>query len=127
LALGDWDIPVYAIEGVMPHNKYGRITADASVDHVVQEFPDADLIVIEGLQGLMPNTGRGQTQNKAELNWMIDVRDRFLNNGKTIIATTHSPKAIEKSKHKRENFLGSQALIGACGTMVSFDLPEGQN
>jgi len=121
----DWDAPVYPIEDVIPRSTAGFIELEPTIQHVVDKFPDIGLYVIEGLQGFISNTSRGQSQNKAEQLWAMRLRDQVLNKGKTIIATTHSPKATEL-KSNREAMLGSQALIGASGTIIQFSLPDGE-
>jgi hypothetical protein len=112
------------MEEIVPRTSKGLIEVEPQIKHIVDKFPDCGLYVVEGLQGFLPNTARGQSENKAEQLWALRLRDEILNKGKTILATTHSPKAIEGYKHNRENMLGSQALIGAAGTIVHFALPE---
>ena len=123
LGFEEWDAPMFAMEDVIPRNSLKQIEREPAIDQIVKKFPDIDLYVIEGLQAFLPNTARGQTQNKAEQLWCMRLRDEVLNKGKTIIAVTHSPKMTEGYRHNRENFLGSQALIGAAGTLISFNLP----
>jgi hypothetical protein len=122
LGFADWDAPVYAMEDVV--SKVGGRIEEPTIFQIEKRFPNCSLYVVEGLQGLLPNTGRGQSQNKAEQIWALQIRREILNGGKTIIATTHSPKMTEGYKHNRENMLGSQALIGAAGTIVHFALPD---
>ena len=122
IGLEDWDFPCYPMTEIIPRNNRGKIDLEPSYTYILDRFPRAQLIVIEGLQGFMPNTGRGQSQNKAELIWAMKLQDEVLNRGITMIATTHSPKSSEYA-HDRENMLGSQALIGAASTILRFDVP----
>lgn len=122
LGLDHWNMPAYSIEEVIPRNNLKKIDLEPNIFQILAKFPDADLYVIEGLQGLMPNTGRGQSLNKAQMLWVIQVRDQILNPGKTIIAVNHTPKSSDAS-HDRENMLGSQGLIGGLGTVIKFALP----
>jgi hypothetical protein len=124
LGFGDWDAPAWAIEEIVPRDAGKRISTDPTIKHVADKFPDAELYVIEGLQGFLPNPARGQSQNKSEQLWALRIRDEVLNKGKTIIAVTHSPKSFEQYRHNRKNIIGSQALIGAAGTIITFALPE---
>lgn len=124
LNLGEWQAPMYAIEDVMGHQDTTGMINDPSIFEIEKRFPWAELIVIEGLQVLLPDTGRGRSTNKSDMLWMIQVRDMILSKGKTIIATTHSPKSGQDYLNERSNFLGTQSLIGACSTMVSIDVPR---
>jgi hypothetical protein len=123
LGLDHWDIPCYAIEDLASRDSGGNIDSDPDIFRVAQMFPNARLIVLEGLQGFLPDTKRGQSQNKAEQIFMMRVRDQILENGTTIIATTHTAKNVGEMPNKRNGFLGSAALIGACSTCVAFDIP----
>jgi RecA-family ATPase len=112
IGLADWNIPMYSIEEICERDTVTkRITVEPDLFMVANRFEDVELIVVEGLQGFLPDIKRGQTQNKAEQLWMVKIRDEILNTGKTIIATTHSPKAEDntKSANNRKAFLGSQA------------------
>jgi hypothetical protein len=125
LGYSDWDAPCYAMEDIALRDAGNHISEEPTIFHVAKTFPDAELIVIEGLQAFLPNTQRGQTQNKADQLWMMRIRDQILNRGRTIIATTHTAKSKLQtgSMDKRNTFLGSAALIGACSTCVAFDNP----
>ena len=126
IGLESWNIPCYNMAELIPRNGFGKIELEPHLDMIVERFPDVELYVIEGLQGLTPNTGRGQSQNKAELLFCMKMQDLILNKGKTVIAFTHSPKNSEYI-HDRENMLGSQALIGAASTIINFDVPPDAN
>ncbi len=126
LNIHDWDAPVYSMEEIIAKDSNGRITAEPTIFQITSKFPNAKLIVLEGLQGFLPNTGKGQSQNKADQLWCMQIRDRILNKGKTIIAVNHSPKSAEYA-NDRENMLGSQALIGAASTIIRFDTPLDPN
>lgn len=123
LGLDDWNIPAYSIEEVMPRSQASKkIELEPDIFEIFRRFPDVKLFFIEGLQGLLPNQGRGQSLNKAQMLWVIRLRDAALNHGITIIAVNHTPKASD-AVHDRENMLGSQGLIGGLGTVIMFDLP----
>ena len=126
LGLRDWDAPVFGHEDVAPRNASGRIDAEpdliATIKRMMDAQPKLEFFVFEGLQGYLPNQGRGQSLNKAHAMWMMQVRDLLLNRGITILAVTHTPKSSD-AVNDRENMLGSQGLIGALGTVVKFDLP----
>lgn len=126
LGYGDWDAPVYAMEDILPKSTLGVIDVEPTIEQIIDHFPDVDAFFIEGLQSLMPNTGRGQSQNKAEQLWCLRTRYTCLNLGKTIIAVTHTPKSGEYN-NDREAMLGSQALIGGAGTVIKFQLPPDLN
>lgn len=131
LGYADWDIPCYAMEDLALRDSGNLISEEPTIFHVANRFPDAELIVVEGLQAFLPNTQRGQSQNKADQLWMMRIRDQILNpskkflHGRTIIATTHTAKSKQQAgkMDKRNSFLGSAALIGACSTCLSFDSP----
>ena len=125
LGYGKWDAPLYAMEDLALRDSGHLIAEEPTIFHIAKTFPDAELIVIEGLQAFLPNTQRGQSQNKADQLWMMRIRDQILNPGRTIIATTHTAKSKLQtgSMDKRNTFLGSAALIGACSTCVAFDNP----
>jgi hypothetical protein len=131
LGYSDWDIPCYAMEDLALRDSGGLIDQEPSIIHIAERFPDAELLMIEGLQGFLPNTQRGQSQNKAEQIWVMRIRDQILNPskkfpfGRIIIATTHTAKSKQAvgGMDKRNTFLGSAALIGACSTCISFDIP----
>lgn len=124
LGLGAWDIPAYAIEELCPRDDSTKLLVAPTVEHIHNLFPKAKLIVLEGLQTVLPNTGRGQTQNKAESLWLINLRDQVLNKGITVIATEHKPKKVDSGTSKRNTPLGTASLIGGSGTVISFDYPE---
>jgi hypothetical protein len=97
LDFGHWDIPAYAIEQIIRGTFIRRlISSPASLQS--SSSSGRKLFVIEGLQMLLPNPGRGQSFNKAQGIWVLRVRDEILNEGKTIIAVTHSPKIIDDFK-----------------------------
>ena len=127
IGLGDWDAPIYEMKDVMPRSSRGRLDVDPAISQVAEYFPKAKLYIIEGLQGVLPNTGRGQSQNKAEQLWAMRLRDEVLDKGITIIATTHTPKSNEATGRKREAMLGSHSLIGAAGTIIHFAMPPVQD
>jgi RecA-family ATPase len=124
IGLGDWHAPMYAIEEVMGHQDATGALNDPSIFEIENHFPHAELIVVEGLQALLPDTGRGRSTNKSDLLWLIQVRDLILSKNKTIIATTHNPKSSQEYINERSNFLGTQSLIGGCSTLVSVDVPR---
>lgn len=113
LGYGDWDIPIYSIEDLGNEPDLGVI---------FDRFPTTDLYVVEGLQAALPD-GKGN-QNRIEMRWAIEMRKKMLNKGKTIIATTHSPKSQVDTAHSRSNFLGSVSLHACFSTMISFDIPS---
>lgn len=113
LGFGSWDIPIYSIEDLGNEPEIGII---------FDRFPDVDLYVVEGLQAALPD-GRGN-QNRAEMRWAIEMRKKMLNKGKTLLATTHSPKSQIDTAHSRSNFLGSVSLHACFSTMISFDIPQ---
>lgn len=113
LGYGDWDIPIYSIED---------LANEADLEVVFDRFPNIELFVIEGLQAALPD-GKG-SQNRQEMRWAISLRRKILNKGKTMLATTHSPKSQIDTAHARSNFLGSVSLHACFGTMISFDIPE---
>ncbi len=131
LGYSNWDFECYAMEDLALRDSGNLISEEPTIFHVANRFPDAELIVIEGLQAFLPNTQRGQSQNKADQLWMMRIRDQILNPskkfpyGRTIIATTHTAKSKQAvgKVDKRNTFLGSAALIGACSTCVAFDSP----
>jgi hypothetical protein len=126
LGLTDWDIPAYAIEELSPRDTTTKLLVAPTIEHIHNLFPKAKLIVLEGLQTALPNTSRGQTQNKAESLWLINLRDQILNKGITVIATEHKPKKVDAGMNKRNTPLGTASLIGGSGTVVSFDYPTDQ-
>lgn len=123
LGLGNWDAPVFSVEEICPRNSAGALS-DPNIFQLVKAHPQVKLWVLEGLQGFLPDTPKGRSQNKAEMLWMVALRDMVLSKGITVIAVTHSPKMAEAYIHNRSNFLGTQSLIGGCSTLVSFDLPS---
>jgi len=125
LGLSNWDIPAYAIEELCPRDTATDLLVAPTIEQIHQLFPKAKLIVLEGLQTILPNTSRGQTQNKAEGLWLINLRDRILNKGITVIATEHKPKKVDAGVNKRNTPLGTASLIGGSGTVISFDYPAG--
>lgn len=122
LGMDSWNMPAYAIEEVIDRNASKKIDIEPSIFRIVDKFPKCELFVIEGLQMLLPNVGRGQSLNKAQGMWVIKLRDEILNKGITIIAVNHTPKSSDAA-HDRENMLGSQGLIGGLGTTITFGLP----
>jgi hypothetical protein len=113
LGFGNWDIPIYSIED---------LANEADLEKVTDRFPKIDLFVVEGLQAALPD-GKG-SQNRQEMRWAISLRKKLLNKGKTLLATTHSPKSQIDTAHARSNFLGSVSLHACFSTMISFDLPQ---
>lgn len=126
IGLGEWDLPLFSVEDTLRRSKTGRLSEDPALDIIFAQFPDTKLFVIEGFQSFIPDTPKGRSQNKHEQVWMSQVRDQLLSSGRTIIGTTHAPKASNEraSSDPRAGFLGSQSLIGACSTMVSIEAPE---
>ncbi len=63
------------------------------------------------------------SQNKSDMLWMVKMRRQFFSQGKTVIATTHSPKKMmgQGYESSRSNFLGTQSLMGTASTLISFD------
>jgi len=126
MGIDNWNMPAYAIEEVIERNGQKKIDMEPSIFGIVKRFPDCQLYVIEGLQMLMPNVGRGQSLNKAQGMWIVRLRDEILNQGKTIIAVNHKPKG-NMASHDREDMMGSQGLIGGLGTTVNFGLPPDEH
>lgn len=127
LGLGDWDIPAYGVEEICNREDLSNNLVAPTLDRIFQVFPDVKFITLEGLQTVMPNTNRGQSQNKSESLWMLQTRETILNRGITILATEHIAKGSDQTgavRTRRNKALGSAALIGAVGTIVSFDYPE---
>ena len=132
LDLLHWKFDNYALEDLLGVSKVtGHLESPDIIKHILNnpKFSHAKLIVIEGLQALMPNVPKGQSQNKAELLWAMEVRKILALNNRTIIATTHNPKQTgpgQSSSDERSKFLGSQGFIGSCSTMVGFEKDEKQ-
>lgn len=118
LKMAEWNLPAYPIEDVVMKDNY-------TIEKIMERFPQAELYIIEGFQGLLPDTGRGVSQNKAEMKWVIELRRKVLSKGKTVIGITHNPKMKtgESYESARSNFLGSNSLIGCTSTLVSFEVP----
>jgi len=123
LGYKDWDCPVYSHEECIGRDANGKIDVEPNIWDIHKKFEWAELLVIEGLQGYLPNTGKGQALNKAHMLWFMQLRDQVLNKGVTIIFVTHTPKASDQT-NDRENMLGSQSLIGAFGTVGVFDVQQ---
>lgn len=115
LGIEDWDMPAYAIEDL--------ITDDLDIFKIFLRFPNVQFYVIEGFQALMPSAKFGQ--NKADITWMAEVRRRILSQGRTLLGTTHAPKAKlgDEYASSRSNFLGSQSFIATCSTLITIDHP----
>ena len=123
-----WGFVEHAIEDLLPSIKVPGMNDIEMIgkvpdfwQHIFPKFPWAELFVIEGLSSLLPDIDKGRSQNKQEQIWGINIRKYLGPTNKTIIATTHSPKvqaASGMSTDDRSKFLGSQALIGGCSTMV---------
>lgn len=126
LGLEQWEMPCYNMAELIPRSASGQIELEPHINQIMAAHPHAELYVIEGLQGLTPNTARGQSQNKAELIFMLRIQDAILSKGKTILAVTHPPKS-GNGGNDREGILGSQALIGAASTIIKFDVPPDVN
>lgn len=119
LGMGNWDIPAYPVEDL------GLL--DPSLEAIMKRFPEVELFVIEGFQSVIPDVGKGQSQNKADMLWMSRLRKKFLSQGKTVIGITHNPKLKvgEAFESARSNFLGSNSLLACTSTLVSAGMPEG--
>lgn len=124
LGYTDWNIPAYAVEELCGVEEGTKLLVPPTIFRIHELFPKAKLIFLEGLQTLSPNTTRGQSQNKAETLWIMEMRHKILNKDITIIATEHVSKSDVQSKSIRNRALGSASLIGGAGTIVSFDFPE---
>ena len=131
IGLLHWRFEAYSLEDLLAVNKTTKhLDSPDLIKHVIgnEKFKHAELFVIEGLQALMPNVPKGQSQNKAELVWAMQSRRILSPTNKTIIATTHNPKQTsgpgQSSSDERSKFLGSQGFIGSCSTMIGFEKDE---
>jgi AAA domain len=125
IGLADWNIPVYPIEEICSRNEVDETLEAPTIFQIHRRFPNAQLICLEGLQTITPNTGRGQTQNKAEALWILEIRDKILNKGITVIASEHQGKGSDGTgTSQRKRALGSATMLGGIGTTVSFDYPR---
>lgn len=116
VGLEHWDAPIFSIEEVT-NTAYGY-SLETILNH--PHFNGIKLFVIEGLQGLIPSPGPRQSQNQAEMQWIIGIRQMLFASQRAIIAVTHPPKSkrTEVYASSRSETLGSQS-IGACsGTMI---------
>jgi RecA-family ATPase len=116
LGLGDWPIPMYSIEEVS--------SGDPDLLKLHQRFPHIDLFVIEGIQAFVPDT-KG-SQNKADMLWVMKLRQHLLGTQKTITGTTHMPKGTggQSGTGDRTDFLGSASLLACCSTLINFEYPD---
>ena len=124
LGYSDWEFEAHALEELIYDKATGKCKSpDFAVD-ILKRFPYAQLVVIEGLQAVMPDTSKTRSQNKQELLWALEQRYILAESNRTIIATTHNPKinqAGAATNDERSKFLGSQGFIGSCSTMIGFE------
>jgi hypothetical protein len=125
IGLDKWEFEAHSLEDILPKTS-GKITESPDLSkHILKRYEYAELIVIEGLQALMPDVARGRSQNKQELLWALEQRLVLTPQNKTIIATTHNPKIAQQGvQDDRSKFLGSQGFIGSCSTMIGFEKDE---
>jgi len=119
MGLADWDAPIYSMADLFPDltNAYD---IDKILEHPHLQY--AQLLVIEGLQSLLPDTKPGQGQNKVEQIWMAQLLKRIEYSSRSIIAVTHQPKGIKKSHEytsSRTDYLGSASVGGSSSTIVN--------
>jgi hypothetical protein len=124
LGLGHWEFESYALEDLIydPATKRCK-SPDFTID-ILQRFKYAKLIVVEGLQAVMPDNSKTRSQNKQELLWALEQRYVLAQGNRTVIATTHNPKVAAMgapANDERSKFLGSQGFIGSCSTMIGFE------
>ena len=112
-----WDPPIYSVEELMK--------GEPDIQKIYMRFPDVDLFIVEGLQGFIPQAP-GQSQNRSEMLWVLNLRRTILSHGKTIVGTTHTPKQKwgDNFSNSRANILGSSSLIASCSTIITVDLPR---
>lgn len=118
-----WEAPLYALEEITDFQN--GLSIDTIFNHPL--FRDTKFFVLEGFQALIPDPPRGMSQNKHEMIWLMQLRDRLAKNDCTILAVTHPPKQKEKEKYisKRSNVLGSVSIGATVGTMIWVDsLPK---
>lgn len=134
LGYGAWNIEAYALETLIKNKVSGSFDSPDFTKHILKKFPHAELIVVEGLQALMPDNDKKRSQNKNELIWALEQRHVLAEGQRTIIATTHNPKVAQigtSTTDERSKFLGSQGFIGSCSTMIGFEKhatnPKGRN
>ena len=124
IGLGDWEFEAHSLEELLWDQQLKTCRDPNFADHVLRKFEYAKLVVVEGLQAVMPDRSRSRSQNKEELLWALEQRHILAEKGRTVIATTHNPKLVQTqgaSVDERSKFLGSQGFIGSCSTMISID------
>lgn len=126
MGLQDWRFECYALEELIYNKAAARCDPPEFARHVLDKFKFAKLVVIEGLQAVMPDHSKARSQNKQELLWALEQRLVLARDNRTVIATTHSPKetagiAASVSRDDRSKFLGTQGFIGSCSTMISLE------
>lgn len=116
IGLADWDAPIFSTHELF--NFGTGFTIEDILHH--DYFRPCKLIVIEGLQALIPDTRAGQAQNKVELNWMNAINKFLFETGKTVILVTHNPKMKtgEKFASDRADVLGSVSIGASTSTMI---------
>ena len=124
LGLGDWEFETYALEDLIYDQKTSKCKSPDFTLDILNKFPHAKLIVVEGIQAVMPDMSKTRSQNKNELIWALEQRRILTDGNRTVIATTHNPKVTNNgapSNDERSKFLGSQGFIGSCSTMIGFE------
>lgn len=123
IGYGDWQFEAYALEELIYIPSRKCCEPPDFTKHVLDKFPYAKLIVMEGLQAIMPDHSKNRSQNKQELLWALEQRLVLSSNNRTVIATTHNPKvgANTMQTDERSKFLGSQGFIGSCSTMIGIE------
>lgn len=111
-----WEAPLYGLEEITDFQN--GLTIDTIFNHPL--FRDTKFFVLEGFQALIPDPPRGMSQNKHEIQWLFQTRDRMTQLNRTLLAVTHPPKQKEKDKFVdiRSNVLGSASMPAAIGTMI---------
>lgn len=132
LGYENWSFESYALEELIWDQQLKKCKDPNFTDHILHKFPHAKLVVLEGLQAVMPDKDKNRSQNKAELIWAMEQRHILSEKNRTVIATTHNPKVqqLVANVDERSKFLGSQGFIGSCSTMIGFEKgsnPEDRN
>lgn len=120
LGLDEWAAPIYGVTDIL--EEYGNGGDIEQFDWITwMEQHPAELFVISGFQALLPSASRAQ--NKAELQWCVNLRSRVLTQGKTVIGITHSPKGTvtDQISQVRNGFLGTASLMGNVSTCILFE------
>lgn len=124
LGYSHWKFEAYALEDLIYDSKTKKCKLPDFTSDVLERFPYAKLIVVEGLQAVMPDNSKARSQNKTELLWALEQRFILGAGNRTVIATTHNPKINQlgtANNDERSKFLGSQGFIGSCSTMIGFE------